>query len=394
MIKHINITFFIFLFILFITLSFRCNTLPKKSNHELLRLYSDKTTLCHGKSYDVTIKRKDLFSEDTSIQKASVKYFFGEEGLEFLEIVQPFNKSGLYFSNDSLWAIDFNDKAIFYMGDWKYYKGNGLSSFFPAENLFYSSEIFNFPPFWEYKGNEGENKKIKFKVNSLPAGLTQLIHEIYIDSINLNITKIVTDGVFGDIGNQYNETIFSNYMSLQKQEAIKPDYFKTFSIDFGDSLKTEDSEKPDTIFVSEDLIFKTEDIKLVTLDQEPFILPSEGLIFIDLWYVGCYPCLRAAPEVEKAYYKYKDKVHFFSINDMDSDVEKIKRFKEKMKLTIPVLKTQGNKSITRPNQSNSYPYFVLFDAVTGRVFWQQEGFPPDLEQKISEAIDKEIIKKY
>lgn len=372
----------------------QCKSAMQIKKDNFFKRYVTQMNHNNGYSFNVILLKKDLFSDDTIKREGSVSYFVENNSLEYIHIIEKKKNSEVLFLKDSLWSIDTQKKQIIYIGDGNRFNGNWLSSFFPMEGFFFPMEIFNSEPFWKFKNDTGSNIRVYFDIGSYPEGVTEINDEITIDTVELKLVNSKTETIFGDIGSLYLERKISNYKPLKFENCIKPDYFKTFSIDFGDSLKAEDSEKPDTIFVSEDLIFKTEDIKLVTLDQEPFILHSEGLIFIDLWYVGCYPCLRAAPEVEKAYYKYKDKVHFFSINDMDSDIEKIKRFKEKMKLTIPVLKTQGNKSITRPNQSNSYPYFVLFDAETGRVFWQQEGFPPDLEQKISEAIDKEIMKKY
>ena len=43
-----------------------------------------------------------------------------------------------------------------------------------------------------------------------------------------------------------------------------------------------------------------------TLDGDPFTLPGEGIIFLDFWYSGCYPCLKSAPILEKIYETYKD----------------------------------------------------------------------------------------
>ncbi len=388
---HKNILFSCFLIIILIFNS-NCNIIYKKNDEELLKLYSNKTSICHGKTFNVTIKRKDLFTEDTLFRSGVVKYKYCNNKFEFIEIIEPYYKSGLYFSNDSLWSIDFKDKTILYQGDWTFYKANGLSSFLPYENLFYSNEIFKNSPSWEYLNSEGVNKLVNFKVNSLPSGLTELKHEIFIDTLNLNITKIVDDGTFGEIGNLYIETNFLNIEPFFKENAIKPDYFRTFTIDLGDSTSTKNKYRHDAKLKTDDQVIACDNINLLTLTNDSFKLPSDGYIFFDLWYIGCYPCMKAAPEVEKAYHKYKDKVHFFSINDLDNDIEKIKRFKDKMNLTISVLRTENQKQITRPTESNAYPYFVLFEASTGKVIWQQEGFPPDLEKRISEAIESVLVK--
>ena len=61
-----------------------------------------------------------------------------------------------------------------------------------------------------------------------------------------------------------------------------------------------------------------------------------------------------------------------------------------MNLTIPLLITENHTNLTRPNPSNAYTYFFLYAANSGKVIWQQEGFPPDLEQRITEVIDSVI----
>ena len=154
------------------------------------------------------------------------------------------------------------------------YKSNGLSSFFPVENLFYSKEIFNHKPVWEYLKGEGSSKKIRFKTNSLPAGLTHLNHEIYIDTIDLNITKIITDGIFGEIGNMYSEQKFTDFKPFPRESAIKLDYFKTFSIDYGDSIEIKQNEKIETKISADIRVFNTDSVNLITLDGQSFQLPK------------------------------------------------------------------------------------------------------------------------
>jgi len=184
------------------------------------------------------------------------------------------------------------------------------------------------------------------------------------------------------------EQIFTEY-SFPAPASIKvPDYFTTYIKDM------KELQKPDNDLVNpteghlEDIYLP--DPELYDLSGKPFQLPDNGLIFIDLWYVGCAPCMKSVPVIEKIYAEYKDQVHFFSINETDKDTAKISRFIDKMGVTFPVLLGGKDKLAWKVTGTYGYPLFILMDAESSKVLWQMSGYSENLEELIISTIKKFI----
>ena len=131
-------------------------------------------------------------------------------------------------------------------------------------------------------------------------------------------------------------------------------------------------------------------MNLHDISGHPFDLPEEGLIFIDLWYVGCAPCMKSAPVIEKLYNGFKDQVYFFSVNEIDRDTTKIINFRKKMGITFPVLLGGKEKLVSKLTGSAGYPLFFLMDAESRMVLWSFAGYAENLEEIIAEAIKNNL----
>ena len=65
-----------------------------------------------------------------------------------------------------------------------------------------------------------------------------------------------------------------------------------------------------------------------------------NIIFLNFWTTWCPACLVEMPSMEKLYNKFKNKEFVILAVDMQEDSETVKKFKEKFKLSFPILLDQ------------------------------------------------------
>lgn len=378
--------FFLCGFSLFLALA--CNqSFAQDNKQELLKQYAYKMLKTDGLTFNVDYYKKDLFADDTSHKYATVSFLKKGNRVSYIRIIEPASQSELILNNDTTWAVDNHNKSITYLGGRSAVKGSGLFSFFPVGSLIVDTNMFNSEPYWDYLPGKGKTTTVKFNiVNSVPE-ITHIRHELSIDTLNLYLVKLVDEVTFGETGKQYQETDLSNYHSFSTSEAIEPDYFRTYNK--YDAFAEIQSKHPSAD--KDNLVLNINSMAFKSLDGKSFQLPKNGLIFMDLWYVGCLPCMKAAPVIEEIYQVYNDQIYFYSVNEMDDDVAKIKRFKAKMGISMPVL-LGARKDISPVVSDGSYPVFLLLDAATGKVLWTTSGYSLELLNNIKLGLEP-FVKK-
>lgn len=112
---------------------------------------------------------------------------------------------------------------------------------------------------------------------------------------------------------------------------------------------------------------------LTTLSGKTVSLPnSSGKPYIiDFFNSWCQPCNEEAPELQKIYKKYGQKLQVYAVNiTMDDKIADVKSFVEKYQLTFPVLLDKNeNNSVTDNFGIMSIPtsYFVSADGVVQQI---------------------------
>ena len=61
------------------------------------------------------------------------------------------------------------------------------------------------------------------------------------------------------------------------------------------------------------------------------------VVFLNFWATWCPPCRVEMPSMEKLYKEFKNKKFIILAVDMQEDSEKVRKFKEKFKLSFPIL---------------------------------------------------------
>ncbi len=132
------------------------------------------------------------------------------------------------------------------------------------------------------------------------------------------------------------------------------------------NLKQVASEK----VVSQNQQYLSPDIKYATMEGDSIYLSSikSEYYLLDLWYIGCVPCMKALPELHKLTEKYPY-VKLISINTHNKALREVPDF----------VKKSGNKNLSLSQTkefrlfTSSYPTFMLLDKDL-KILHIQSGF--------------------
>ncbi|MFH1051521.1 MAG: TlpA disulfide reductase family protein [bacterium] len=116
-------------------------------------------------------------------------------------------------------------------------------------------------------------------------------------------------------------------------------------------------------------------------------------ILLDFWYMSCSPCVKAIPEINKLYNKYKKKgLIAIGINSNDDyhNKKRLQKFVEYNKINYPLLFVE--KSVDSVYHIHAYPTLYLIDK-TGKIVYTQEGYKLNKDNKPNTDSLEYYIKK-
>jgi thiol-disulfide isomerase/thioredoxin len=111
------------------------------------------------------------------------------------------------------------------------------------------------------------------------------------------------------------------------------------------------------------------------------------VVLIDFWATYCEPCLRAMPELEALYAKYKAQgflVLGVSIDGPDSLLS-VRSDVQKLGISFPILLDQEKRVVALYNPKTSAPFSVLIGK-DGRVLARREGYSGGAENTLEREI--------
>jgi thiol-disulfide isomerase/thioredoxin len=343
-----------------------------------------KLYLADAMSFQSEFHKKGVFEYDTSVTKASVQVRKTGNSIAFLNIIGEDPLQELLFYRDTTWVVKHPEKKLFYAGQGiKSAESTQLGPLFPFAFFALDTAFYRQGKFWEEQQGENGLLDISIFITESSDNISDMRYVITLDTLNHLILGTTEYAMVMNADFIYQKRLYSGYRFPDPSEIRLPGYFFSYNREFGDTREALD-EHNDTLSANQQVHLQA--IELFTLEGEAYALPEKGLVFIDLWYVGCLPCMKAAPVIEKLNREFAGKVLFLSVNETDKDVLKIQKFAKKMGLTSPVLQGGKEKLALQVTGSNAYPVFFLTDAATGSVLWKMEGFNEDLENRIREAV--------
>jgi thiol-disulfide isomerase/thioredoxin len=340
-------------------------------------------------SFTSRLSEKQVFEVDTAVSYAKVLVIKQGKTISFLQIILEKGGKELVFLNDSSWITDHNAGTITNLGKGiDHLTHNHLSDFFPFSVYDIDTTICKVEPFWKIIKETKEYSVVSLDISNSAKELSDSRAEFTIGNSDFLLHRILKEAVYLKADNYFQEVDFNGYDFPEPGQVVIPAYFYTYTKNFSmvrDTLPAEVKKKEDN---QGEVYLKNPD--LYDLSGKSVSLPQDGLVFFDLWYVGCPPCMKSAPVIEKLYNEYKDKVYFFSVNEADRDTAKIERFKEKMGITFPLLIGGKDKLAEKVTGGSGYPVFILMDAESGKVLWTKKGYAENLEEQIKAAIKQNL----
>lgn len=124
-----------------------------------------------------------------------------------------------------------------------------------------------------------------------------------------------------------------------------------------------------------------------TMEETSSIIPFDFAsykgkkIVMDFWYIGCGPCLRLIPVMEKLHEEYPE-VAFIGMNVRDV-AEKIEKFVEIKKIKYPVMRDRFG--FEKEYKMTGFPVILIFDE-EGKLMRQLDGYSDGHDEEIREIL--------
>lgn len=128
------------------------------------------------------------------------------------------------------------------------------------------------------------------------------------------------------------------------------------------------------------------DHEIITISNDTlkYELIKEKITLINFWFIGCFPCMKEMPELNKLKLEFNDKINFFAYTKDNSPEQVsyfIKKFPFNFKHILP------NQSIIQSLKINLYPTNILYNK-KGEIVFRSEGY----DEKSIETLRNEINK--
>ncbi len=340
-------------------------------------------------SFNAQYTTKRLFETDTITSFARI--LFRKKGtlLHYLRITPTNGQKELLFYRDSSWVADHDSKKIICIGtSLDDLNGNSMAQYFSFSFFKIDTLIFQAEPSWNITDRTLDLTTVSIPLTNNSPELSEVSLEISIRNSDHLLVGTRQEYNYLKVDKSFQEQLFSDYIFPGHDELKIPAYFTLYQKDLS-YFNQADPQETDSAGIPKQEVF-LDHFELYDLSGEFYLLPEDGLLFLDLWYVGCSPCMKSAPVIEKIYHLYKDRIYFYSINEVDQDTARIINFCSKMGITMPVLLGEKNKISGAIPGAGGYPVFILMDAESRQVKWHMCGYAENLEDLIREAINNNL----
>ena len=114
------------------------------------------------------------------------------------------------------------------------------------------------------------------------------------------------------------------------------------------------------------------------------------VVLLDFWYLSCYPCLKAIPDLIKLQKEFKDDLVIIGINDVDDQEFITEYFKKKEVNYFSTYKT--DKNFSKSLNINAHPTIMLYDK-QGKLIHTDTGYSKTGMRTLKRAIKNALRKE-
>lgn len=333
--------------------------------------------------------KKNIFETDTTVTYADITLIKNGNKISYLYINPENDEKELIFYHDSAWVADHHLEKLICIGkDIKDLTHNEMAQFFSFTIFDIDTLIEKTDPYWHVISQNDISTTISVTMNSDSKDLSGLRAEYETGNTDHLLYRTIQEVTYMKADQIYQEQVFSDYKFPDPADINPPEYLSIYERDLSRFLVQDSTVQPEPEPNVSDIFL--DNIKLTDLQGNKYQLPGDGIIFFDLWYVGCAPCMRSAPVIDELYRTYGERIYFYSVNEVDRDTTKISFFIKKMGIGFPVLLGGEEKLAPKVSFSGGYPVFFMMDAETGKVLWSMSGYTENLRDVIEEAILKNL----
>lgn len=193
-------------------------------------------------------------------------------------------------------------------------------------------------------------------------------------------------------GWQYERKDFSPVVSLPATATLQ-DYFNPEKLSSEYTFEQYDPTAPVKRDVELIAVGATlPDFTLSNLSGESFLASAhnDGLLLLDFWYKGCFPCQLAMPAIEHLHRQYESKgLQVLGINPFDKNTEQLNDWLKSRNITYPTL-LDPDKQLPKALGLTAYPLLLIADARTKKVIYVHEGYSESLEADLEPVIREHL----
>ena len=193
-------------------------------------------------------------------------------------------------------------------------------------------------------------------------------------------------------GWQYDRKLFGPIMPLPA-DAQFSDYFNPEKLAQTYTFENYDPNAP--VKRDKELIKtgdKLPDFTLIDLDGKTVALKDQkkGLLLLDFWYKGCFPCQLAMPKIENLHQKYAAKgLQVYGVNPHDKNTEQLHEWLRSRNVSYNTL-FDPEVALPKAVGIQAYPLLLIVDAKTKKILYVKTGYSEELEAELDQIINEKL----
>ncbi|MEY3248508.1 MAG: hypothetical protein RL742_551 [Bacteroidota bacterium] len=113
---------------------------------------------------------------------------------------------------------------------------------------------------------------------------------------------------------------------------------------------------------------------------------KKGLILLDFWYKGCFPCQLAMPTVEALHQEFGAQgLKVLGINPFDKNPQQLQEWLSTRKVTYSTL-LDPDRTLPKAVGITGYPLLIIADAKTKKVLYVHTGYSEEMKAELEPVI--------